>query len=128
MALVEGLVRADAGTLTMPVITDRGVRVRAARPREKGAREAITRYRVLERRAERTLVALDLGTGRRRQIRVQLAALGHPIAGDLEHGGRRERRLWLHATRLGFVHPTTGRPARFESPPPAGLTPRTRGV
>jgi 23S rRNA pseudouridine1911/1915/1917 synthase len=132
VALVEGLVRADAGTLTMPVITDRGVRVRAARPREKGAREAITRYRVLERRAERTpertLVALDLGTGRRRQIRVQLAALGHPIAGDLEHGGRRERRLWLHATRLGFVHPTTGRPARFESPPPAGLTPRTRGV
>jgi 23S rRNA-/tRNA-specific pseudouridylate synthase len=114
--------------VTTPVVTDRGVRVRAARPREKGAREAITRYRVLERRAERTLVALDLGTGRRRQIRVQLAALGHPIAGEVEHGGRRERRLWLHATRLSFVHPTTGRRARFESPPPPGLTPRTRGV
>ena len=102
--------------------------VRPARPREKNAQEAITRYRVLERRTDRTLLALDLGTGRRRQIRVQLATLGHPVVGDVEHGARRERRMWLHATRLRFVHPTTGRGAHFESPPPPALTPRARGA
>jgi 23S rRNA pseudouridine1911/1915/1917 synthase len=65
-------------------------------------------------------VELSRSTWRRRQIRVQLAAIGHPIVGDREHGGPSGpfRRLCLHAKRLGFVHPATGKPMRFDSAAP----------
>jgi len=130
VALVEGLVKAGAGTLTSRLVEDRSLRVRPARGRAGPGKEAITRYRVLERRRDTTVLELVLGTGRRRQIRVQLATLGHPIVGDGDHGSRRRGggRLWLHATRLGFVHPTTGRPMRFDSPPPPDLRPRATSV
>ena len=93
------------------------LRVRSA---EKG-RQAITHYRVLRRRREGCLLELRLGTGRRHQIRVQLAEAGWPIVGDVAHGGARGSvgRLCLHATRLGFVHPATQRQVVFESAPPA---------
>jgi len=117
VAVVEGRVRDDHGTLASRLVQGRGLRVRAA----PGGRPAITRYRVRTRRRDTTLLQLDLGTGRRHQIRVQLADLGHPIVGDPLYGGRRrsQPRLCLHATRLGFVHPTSGRAMRFESAPPA---------
>jgi len=78
---------------------------------------------VLERRRHVTRLALRLGTGRRHQLRVQLAALGHPIAGDREHGARTDPigRLCLHATRLAFRHPVTGARVVFESPAPAAF-------
>ena len=108
------------------LIEERSLRVRPAdpsRPPPKGrrARIAITWYRVIERRADVTRLAIKLGTGRRHQIRVQLAKLGHPVVGDVRHGARRDplRRLCLHATRLGFRHPDTGAPVEFESAPPA---------
>ena len=69
------------------------------------------------------MLELTLGTGRRHQIRVQLADSGHPIVGDREHGSRaRPVRPALRSTpcRLGFVHPATGRRVSFESAPPAG--------
>jgi len=90
----------------------------AVRPVGRGKR-AVTRYRVLERRAATTLLELTLETGRRGQIRAQLAAAGHPIVGDLVYGGRTNpfRRVCLHATRLAFVHPD-GRRVAFESPMP----------
>lgn len=118
VALVEGVLRSDAGTLTARLTEDRALRVRPARPPERG-REAVTRYRVLERFDDATLVELSLVTGRRGQIRVQLAGIGHPVVGDRAHGSRRDpfRRVCLHATRLGFVHPT-GRRLTFDSPPP----------
>jgi 23S rRNA-/tRNA-specific pseudouridylate synthase len=67
------------------------------------------------------VVELTLGTGRRRQLRVQLADLGHPILGDAAHGSRRDpfHRLALHACRLGFAHPDTGDRLTFESRAPA---------
>lgn len=126
VAVVEGVVRANQGTLESVLVEDRSLRVRSAPPRasrrrerDRG-REAVTHYRVLERRREATLLELHLGTGRRHQIRVQLAELGHPIVADRKHGARRSPigRLCLHATRLGFRHPATGRPLLFESPPP----------
>jgi 23S rRNA pseudouridine1911/1915/1917 synthase len=122
-ALVEGRVRLDEGTLHGRLVEDRSLRVRqvpSSRARVAG-RTAITQYRVLERRQDTTLLDLTLGTGRRHQIRVQLADLGHPIIGDTIHGSRRRGRLRLHAARLGFVHPVTGARVRFDCPPPPEL-------
>jgi 23S rRNA pseudouridine1911/1915/1917 synthase len=119
VAVVEGRVQDEAGTLHSRLVEDRGLRVRPARRDAAGGREAITRYAVLARGGEATALELRLETGRRAQIRVQLAALGHPVLGDRAHGSRRDplRRLCLHATRLGFVHPG-GAPVRFESASP----------
>jgi 23S rRNA pseudouridine1911/1915/1917 synthase len=121
VAVVEGAVRDATGTLTARLVEDRSLRVRLTRAAREG-RAAITRYRVLERAADTTLLELTLVTGRRGQIRAQLAALGHPIVGDRAYGSRRDplRRVCLHATRLGFVHPD-GRRVVFESPPPSGF-------
>lgn len=121
VARVEGVVREDRGTLTSRLVEDRSLRVRPTRDRRQG-REAVTRYRVLERGEDTTLLELTLETGRRGQIRAQLAALGHPIVGDRAYGSRRDplRRVCLHATRLGFTHPD-GRRVVFESPPPSGF-------
>lgn len=118
VAIVEGLVKADAGTLKSRLFQNRGLRVRANRR----GKTAITHYRVLARRRDTTALDLDLGTGRRHQIRVQLADLGHPIAGDREHGSRRNPfgRLGLHACRLRLVHPATRQPVTFESAAPTG--------
>jgi 23S rRNA pseudouridine1911/1915/1917 synthase len=119
VAVVEGRVATDAGTLEARVAEDlRTLRVRTTRGR--AGREAITRYRVLERRPRSTVLELTLETGRRGQIRAQLAALGHPIVGDAAFGSRQDPvgRLCLHAARLGFVD-AAGRIRRFESAPPA---------
>ena len=127
VARVEGRVRDDAGTLTSRLTEDRSLRVRPTRDTRQG-REAITRYRVLARDDDATVVELTLATGRRGQIRAQLAALGHPIVGDRAYGGRGDplRRVCLHATRLGFMHPD-GRRVVFDSPPPSGFrAPRVR--
>ncbi len=120
VARVGGVVRDQEGTLTSRLVEDRALRVRTAR--EGRGKEAITRYRVLERYREATLLELALVTGRRGQIRAQLAALGHPIVGDRAYGSRRDplRRVCLHATRLSFVHPN-GRRVVFESPPPSSF-------
>ena len=121
VARVEGVVTEPEGMLTGYLVEDRTLRIRAARDTRRG-KEAITRYRVLERYRGATLLELALVTGRRGQIRAQLAALGHPIVGDRTYGSRRDplRRVCLHAARLGFVHPS-GRRVVFESPPPSSF-------
>jgi 23S rRNA pseudouridine1911/1915/1917 synthase len=135
VAAVEGAPRESEGTLRSRLGEDRSLRVRGGRGRA-GDREAITRYRVLQRGAWASLLELSLVTGRRGQIRVQLAELGHPIVGDRAYGARHDpaRRVCLHAIRLGFAHPR-GHAAAFESPAPSlfaklvasGLHPRPRG-
>jgi 23S rRNA pseudouridine1911/1915/1917 synthase len=93
-----------------------------------GDRAAVTHVEPLEKLREATLLAVRLETGRTHQIRIHLAGLGHPVAGDTQHGGERARtflpkppRLVLHATVLGFVHPATGERVRYESPMPLEL-------
>jgi 23S rRNA pseudouridine1911/1915/1917 synthase len=91
-------------------------------------KHAVTHLRVVEKLANATLVAARLETGRTHQIRLHLAGLGTPIAGDSQHGGEKSRtfiprapRLALHAARLGFKHPATGAVVTFESPLPDEL-------
>jgi 23S rRNA pseudouridine1911/1915/1917 synthase len=119
-ARVEGVVRDQEGTLTDHLVEDRALRVRTVRGR--AGQEAITRYRVVERHRDATVLELTLVTGRRGQIRAQLGAWGHPIVGDRSYGSRHDplRRVCLHATRLAFIHPD-GRRVSFESPPPPGF-------
>lgn len=119
IALVKGNVHRETGTLETRLVEDRSLRVHATV--DARGKTAITSYRVLGRGHDTTLLELSLGTGRRRQIRVQLAGIGHPIVGDREHGGPAGpfRRLCLHAARLGFVHPASGKPMRFDSAAPA---------
>lgn len=97
--------------------------VRGEPPAE--AREAVTRVRVLERLRGATLVACELETGRQHQIRIHLSEAGHPLVGETVYV-RDWRgpllpapRPMLHAAVLGFVHPRTEKPLRFEEPPAA---------
>jgi 23S rRNA pseudouridine1911/1915/1917 synthase len=96
--------------------------------REIEGRRAVTHVAPLEQLRDATLLSVRLETGRTHQIRIHLAGLGHPVAGDSQHGGERARtfipkapRLALHAAVLGFVHPASGEPVRFESPLPPDL-------
>jgi len=75
-----------------------------------GAQRAVTRYRVKESRGGRALLEVRIDTGRKHQIRVQLAAIGHPVVGDPRYGRNEQKapRLGLHAARLEFAHPVTG--------------------
>jgi 23S rRNA (cytosine1962-C5)-methyltransferase len=109
-----------------------GGRMQVVPPKTKGAQEAVTRVRVLERRGDRTLLELVLETGRTHQARVQLAHAGAPIAGDALYGGAMAPRLLLHARSLSLAHPSGGGPVRFEAPVPeefdAWLTHGDRGA
>jgi 23S rRNA pseudouridine1911/1915/1917 synthase len=120
VAVVEGSVLEGEGRLRTRLHEDRALKIRRTRDRSKG-REAITDYRVLERGAGMTLLELSLVTGRRGQIRAQLAELGHPIVGDRASGARHDpvRRVCLHATRLGFTHPHGSRVVFESAAPPA---------
>jgi len=122
VAVVEGRVRDDSGTLRMRLHEDSGLRVRVAHGQD--GRSATTHYRVLARGADNTRLEVRLETGRRGQIRAHLAGFGHPIIGDAAYGSKRDplRRICLHASRLGFVD--GGVAVRFESPTPAGFTRR----
>jgi 23S rRNA pseudouridine1911/1915/1917 synthase len=91
-------------------------------------KRAVTHVAVIEPLAGATLVSVRLETGRSHQIRIHLAGLGHPVAGDHQHGGELARtfvprapRLALHAAVLGFTHPATGERVRFERALPTDL-------
>jgi 23S rRNA pseudouridine1911/1915/1917 synthase len=126
LALALGTIETDAGTVDAPVGRRSTDRTRMAVV--AGGRPARTHYRVLTRYtepAEATLVECRLETGRTHQVRVHLAAIGHPVAGDSRYGGMRQTipvaRPFLHAAELAFHHPGSGARCRFESSLPADL-------
>ena len=123
LATVEGTPSRAAGTLRDRLLEDKSLRVRRV---ENGGELAITHYRVLAQHGNRSILELQLETGRKNQIRVQLAALGHPIVGDSKYGANTgsARRLMLHSCELSFKHPVSGAPMKFVSAPPAPMSAR----
>jgi 23S rRNA pseudouridine1911/1915/1917 synthase len=118
-AIVHGTVEPDAFRIDAPIARDAASRVRMAVV--ASGRPAQTDVRCLMRHDEFSLIECRLHTGRTHQIRVHLAARGHPLVADATYGGRPAlgmTRQALHALRLGFRHPVGGAPARFEAPPP----------
>ena len=122
VAVVHGLIAEDSGEINLPLICDWPNRPRQIVDFSVG-KPSLTRYRVLQRdpAAFTSRVELEPVTGRSHQLRVHLAALGHPILGDDLYGGPAENlaeRLLLHAQELAFVHPLTGEPLQFQAPAP----------
>jgi 23S rRNA pseudouridine1911/1915/1917 synthase len=126
LALVEGIVGLDQGTIDAPIGRNPRHRQQMAIT-TTGSREARTHFRVLERFARHTLLLLELETGRTHQIRVHLKAIGHPVVGDPVYGshstirGSTLKRQFLHAYQLRFTHPTTGVVLELEAPLPDDL-------
>lgn len=131
LAIVPASVRVPAGGLLVHAIREgEGGRMVAEDPRRArpGAKEARTRVQVLERRGGRALIEARPETGRTHQIRVQLAAIGAPIDGDVMYGGAPATRLMLHARRLKLTHPLTGKPLEVEAPEPRALRDHLAGA
>jgi len=120
LAIVERTLSNAQGTLKDHLVESRSLWVHRV---DQGGALAITHYRVLENYGDKSLLELTLDSGRKHQIRVQLAARGHPIVGDVKYGARIDpaRRLALHSSQLIFRHPVSGAKMEFCSPLPARL-------
>ncbi len=148
IALVQGAVERDKGTITAAIARDPVRRTRMTTRPSENARSAVSHYEVVKRLTTRfgkfTLIRVRIETGRTHQIRVHMASLGHPVVGDTLYGAagqlseqqpagvpaaRRKTaperlrlgRNFLHAARLEFAHPITGKSIQLESPLPAEL-------
>jgi 23S rRNA pseudouridine1911/1915/1917 synthase len=125
LALVEGRMPVPEGAIEAPIGRDPRQRQRMALVSvEGGGREARTRFRVLREQRGRSLLELELETGRTHQIRVHLAATGHPVVGDPVYGraqAPQPPRQFLHAAHLEFEHPTTHAWLTFDAPLPPDL-------
>lgn len=122
LAVVEGRM-AGEGVIDAPIAKEAAATVRRIVDFERGV-PAVTRYRVERTGERRSLVRLRLETGRTHQIRVHLASLGHPVAGDFLYGAELPDlpgRFALHSTYLRLTHPVTGEGIEKESPLPEEL-------
>ena len=123
LALVEGRVEARTGTIDAPIGRDRRDRLLISIDTDT-PRQARTHFRLERSLPEASLLRVGLETGRTHQIRVHMAAIGHPVVGDRQYGGRPAYglgRQFLHATRLRFTHPVSGKEVDVESPLPQDL-------
>jgi len=127
LALVHGVVKQESGVIDKPIARDPIHRTRmTARLRE--GRAAHTEYRVLARLPGFTFLEVRIGTGRTHQIRVHMASIGHPVAGDTLYGAPAQvpgraplGRFFLHAHRIRFFRPADGEPVTIVSPLPQAL-------
>ena len=138
LALLHGKLDGETGTVDLPVARDLKRRSRMTARRRDG-REARTDWRVRLRLENFTLVEADLHTGRTHQIRVHFSALGSPVVGDTVYGAPRQERIgtellpplernFLHAARIAFVHPRSGKRIECRAPLPAELTAYFQGL
>jgi 23S rRNA pseudouridine1911/1915/1917 synthase len=133
-ALVHGNLREDEGVIDAPVGRHPVERKKMSTKSRRG-KEALTRWKVLERFGAFTLMEAKIDTGRTHQIRVHLSSIGHPVVGDSVYGGSKRTveapamravlkkltRQALHAGRLSFIHPVTGQEMSFVSPLPEDM-------
>ncbi len=123
LALVDGTLDARSGTVEAPIGRSRRDRVLMSIDSD-APREARTHFTVERFLPRATLLRVLLDTGRTHQIRVHLQAIGHPVVGDRQYGGRLDyglQRQFLHAARLEFPHPASGEPIEVSSPLPGDL-------
>ena len=124
-AIVYGNIKEDSGTVNQPIGRHPSDRKRMA-VTDKNSRNAVTHFEVLERYDGFTHLRLKLETGRTHQIRVHMAYIGHPLAGDPVYGPRKVitslEGQCLHARTIAFVHPKTGEFCSFDSPLPPYFT------
>lgn len=123
VALLCGKMEQEGGTVHS-WLKDNKAYITYSSPVDNGGKEAITHYRRINTNGRFTLAEMRLETGRKNQIRVHMADLGHPVAGDEKYGNGQNpiHRLALHAFRLHFYHPRTGQPMQFETPYPTLFT------
>lgn len=130
ITLVYGNIRSDAGEIDLPIGRSESDRKKMSTKVRRG-KEAVTRWKVLERFGVATLLEVRLGTGRTHQIRVHFSSLGYPVLGDRTYGRKIELeikkkkvsfpRQMLHAGMLGFVHPVSREHMEFSSPLPEDM-------
>ncbi len=122
VAVVSGEMEEDQGTVAN-WLKDNKAYVTYSSPVDNGGKYAVTHFQVLQRTTDHSLVEFRLETGRKNQIRVHTADMGHPICGDVKYGNGDNplHRLCLHAYVLCMVHPVTRERMEFETPVPASF-------
>ena len=131
VSLVYGDIREVSGEISLRIGRSESDRKKMSTHVRRG-KEAVTRWKVLRRFGNATLIEVKLGTGRTHQIRVHFASVGHPVLGDRVYGKKTEievtgkrklsfPRQMLHAELLGFTHPATGEHLELSSPPPEDM-------
>jgi 23S rRNA pseudouridine1911/1915/1917 synthase len=132
IALIYGNLRDDQGEITLIIGRSESDRKKMS-TRVRRGRAAVTRWKVMERFKNSSLIEVTLGTGRTHQIRVHFASIGHPVLGDRIYGkkteieGRGKKKVFfprqmLHAELLGFTHPATGEYLEFSASVPEDMT------
>lgn len=125
-AIVTGHLKEDSGTVIAPIGRNPNDRKKMA-VTDKNSKNAVTHYETIEKYVGYSYLKLRLETGRTHQIRVHMAYLGHPLAGDTVYGHPPKNELslggqCLHAGLIGFVHPRTNEYMEFQSPLPDYFT------
>lgn len=120
VALVHGVIPHSHGKINAPIGRDVNDRQKMA-VTKANSKEAITNFTVLKRYQNMSLIECRLETGRTHQIRVHMAYIGYPVYGDPKYGLKKDDQTngqFLHAKKLGFIHPATGEYLEFDSPLP----------
>lgn len=119
VAVVSGEMEEDEGTVAS-WLKDNAAYITYSSPVDNGGKYAVTHFRTLARTTEHSLVEYKLETGRKNQIRVHTADIGHPVCGDIKYGNGDDpiHRLCLHAYILSFWHPVTNQRMEFQTPIP----------
>lgn len=122
VAVVSGEMEQDNGTIAN-WLKDNKAYITYSSPTDNGGKYAVTHFQVLNRTTEHSLVEYKLETGRKNQIRVHSADMGHPVCGDVKYGNGDDplHRLCLHAYMLCFPPPVTGEPMEFSTPIPTAF-------
>ncbi|MBQ8047072.1 MAG: RluA family pseudouridine synthase [Prevotella sp.] len=123
VAVVSGEMEEDEGTIAS-WLKDNSAYITYSSPVDNGGKYAVTHFRTLKRTPEHSLVEYKLETGRKNQIRVHSADIGHPVCGDIKYGNGYDPagRLCLHAYVLSFWHPITSERMDFETPIPSSFS------